>query len=172
MRTRIFVSLFILVLAVAMSSTAFAAKLKIVNGDGAGEGFNDPTPAAPVGGNKGKTVGQQRQLAFEYAANIWGSTLPDSCDFQVRVFSRFDPLTCTATSAVWARRVQLQYSRTSQVLPFRPPGMAQRCPTILRASICFLDRRFFQAWIPPRLMLACSTISMPASTAALGYPVV
>lgn len=101
MRTRIFVSLFILVLAVAMSSTAFAAKLKIVNGDGAGEGFNDPTPAAPVGGNKGKTVGQQRQLAFEYAANIWGSTLPDSGDFQVRVFSRFDPsyLHCDLGSA-------------------------------------------------------------------------
>ena len=27
------------------------AKITIVNNDGPGEGFNDPTPVAPVGGN-------------------------------------------------------------------------------------------------------------------------
>jgi len=100
MRTKILTSILVLTLVTALSSPAFAAKLKIVNGDGPGEGFNDPTPAAPVGGNKGKTIGEQRQIAFEYAANLWGATLPVNEDFQIRVFSRFDPLTCTATGAV------------------------------------------------------------------------
>src|SRR5262249_60190992 len=43
----------------ALFSAAFvptvtrAATITIINNDGAGEGFNDPTPAAPVGGNPG-----------------------------------------------------------------------------------------------------------------------
>ena len=40
----------------------------IVNINAAGVGFNDPTPAAPVGGNTGTTLGEQRLKAFEYAA--------------------------------------------------------------------------------------------------------
>ena len=40
-----------------------------------GQGFNDPTPAAPVGGNPGTTIGQQRLIAFQFAADIWGSRL-------------------------------------------------------------------------------------------------
>lgn len=75
-----------------------AATLVIVNNDGAGEGFNDPTPAAPVGGNPGTTVGQQRLNLFQYAANIWGALLPSTVTIQVR--SQFNPQTCTATSAV------------------------------------------------------------------------
>src|SRR5690242_19174650 len=37
-----------------------AATIVIVNLNAPGEGFNDPTPAAPVGGNTGTTLGQQR----------------------------------------------------------------------------------------------------------------
>jgi len=36
----------------------------IENGDAAGVGFNDPTVVAPVGGNGGTTLGQQRLLLF------------------------------------------------------------------------------------------------------------
>ncbi|HYQ96025.1 MAG TPA: hypothetical protein VER38_03355, partial [Candidatus Eisenbacteria bacterium] len=54
---------------------AHAATLTIVNGDAAGEGFNDPTSAAPVGGNPGTTVGAQRLFVFQRAAAIWGSLL-------------------------------------------------------------------------------------------------
>ncbi|MBY0492994.1 MAG: peptidase [Cyanobacteria bacterium] len=36
-----------------------------------GTGFADPTPAAPVGGNPGTTVGQQRIYVFLQAAAIW-----------------------------------------------------------------------------------------------------
>lgn len=100
MRTKLLISLLVLTLVVLLSSPALAAKLKVVNGDAPGEGFNDPTAASPVGGNRGRTVGEQRLIAFQYAANIWGATLPGNGDFQIRVFSRFDPLSCTASSAV------------------------------------------------------------------------
>lgn len=84
-------------LAVAPSAAFAAANIFIVNDDGPGEGFNDPTPVAPVGGNPGTTLGQQRLNAFQFAANIWGSTL-DS-DVPIYVLSSFDPLPCSATGA-------------------------------------------------------------------------
>jgi len=75
---------------------AHASTITIVNNDGPGEGFNDPTPAAPVGGNSGTTIGQQRLIVAQAAANIWGALLPSSVTMFVN--STFDPLTCTATS--------------------------------------------------------------------------
>ena len=83
---------------VCLAATAPAATITIVNLDGAGEGFNDPTVAAPVGGNNGTTVGQQRLLVFQQAASIWGGILPSAV--QIRVNATFDALTCTSTSAV------------------------------------------------------------------------
>jgi hypothetical protein len=52
-----------------------AATIVILNTDAANVGFNDPTPAAPVGGNPGTTLGQQRLNVFQAAANIWGAQL-------------------------------------------------------------------------------------------------
>ncbi len=75
-----------------------AANIVIVNGDDPDEGFNDTTPAAPIGGNTGVTVGEQRLKAFEYAAQIWGSKL-DSV-VTIRIFAVFDPLPCSATGGV------------------------------------------------------------------------
>jgi len=75
-----------------------AATITIVNVDGAGEGFNDPTPVAPVGGNTGTTRGQQRLIAFQFAADVWGAALPSAVE--IRVTASFDPLSCTATTAV------------------------------------------------------------------------
>ncbi len=51
------------------ASANAAATIVIVNGDPAGVGFNDPTGTAPVGGNTGTTLGQQRLNAFQAAAN-------------------------------------------------------------------------------------------------------
>ena len=72
----------------------------IVNNDAAGEGFNDPTPAAPVGGNPGTTLGQQRLIAFQTAANLWGARLNSPNLVPIQVLASFDPLACTATGAV------------------------------------------------------------------------
>jgi hypothetical protein len=74
------------------------ATFTIVNLDGPGEGFNDPTAAAPVGGNSGTTIGQQRLNAFQHAANIWGGLI--TSPVVIRVEAKFDPLSCTATSGV------------------------------------------------------------------------
>lgn len=92
-------SLFALAGLLLANAPAFgAANIIIVNVDGANEGFNDPTPAAPVGGNPGTTVGQQRLNAFQYAADIWGSILDSAVPIYIQ--SAFDPLPCTETSAV------------------------------------------------------------------------
>ena len=40
-----------------------------------GEGFNDPTPVEPVGQNPGVTLGEQRLIVFQFAADLWGSLL-------------------------------------------------------------------------------------------------
>lgn len=77
-------------------ATVAAARLTIVNADNQNEGFNDPTPAQPVGGNPGTTIGQQRLIAFQFAADVWGATLDSN--IEIRITANFDPLTCTATS--------------------------------------------------------------------------
>jgi hypothetical protein len=80
-----------LVLALGVPAAASAgATIVVVPVDGAGEGFNDPTPAAPVGGNFGTTLGEQRLIAFQHAANLWGAMI----DSNVTIFvtAAFNPL--------------------------------------------------------------------------------
>ena len=86
-----------LVLVPALPVSA-AATITIVNTDGPNEGFNDPTPLAPVGGNPGTTLGEQRLNAFAYAAGIWAGTLDSNVNILIR--AAFNPLTCTPNSAV------------------------------------------------------------------------
>ncbi|HEX7439965.1 MAG TPA: peptidase, partial [Caldimonas sp.] len=85
-------------LSVAAIQADAAATIVIQNNNVAGVGFNDPTAAAPVGGNAGTTLGQQRLIAFQAAADIWGATLTSSQT--IFILASFEPLTCTATSAV------------------------------------------------------------------------
>jgi hypothetical protein len=77
---------------------AHAATITVLNNDGAGEGFNDPTGAAPVGGNYGTTIGAQRLIAFQYAAGIWAACLQSNVPIIVQ--AQMDPLACNAGSAV------------------------------------------------------------------------
>lgn len=79
-------------------ASAAPGVIRILNMDGAGEGFNDATPAAPVGGNAGTTVGQQRLNVFQHAGDLWGLILQNTDT--VYVTAQFDPQTCTSTSAV------------------------------------------------------------------------
>ena len=82
----------------AMAGAQAAATIAIVNQNAAGVGFNDPSAVAPVGGNPGTTLGQQRLIAFQHAAAIWGATL--TSNVTIRVGASFVPLSCTANSAV------------------------------------------------------------------------
>ena len=91
-------SLSVLALCLLAAAPAFGgATITIVNVDGSGEGFNDPSPRAPVGGNMGTTLGQQRLNAFQFAADIWGATLDSGVEIFIQ--STFDPLACTPTGA-------------------------------------------------------------------------
>src|ERR1044072_5198124 len=81
------------------SSTGFAtATIVILNNDAAGVGFNDTTAVSPVGGNSGTTLGQQRLIAFQEAANKWGATIDSPITITIR--AQWAAQTCTATSAV------------------------------------------------------------------------
>ncbi len=83
-----------LLFVLAPSAARASAQITIVNSDGDGEGFNDPAPATPVGGNTGTTVGEQRLLAFERAAEIWEDVLDSPIEIRVR--ASFDSLPCSA----------------------------------------------------------------------------
>jgi hypothetical protein len=87
-----------LVLSCAFAASTQAATVLIVNQNAPGIGFNDPTPVAPVGGNAGTTLGQQRLIAFQHAADIWGATL--ASNVPIRIGASFVPLSCTENSAV------------------------------------------------------------------------
>lgn len=86
-------------LALALLPTMLnAATITIVNNDGAGEGFNDPTVTAAVPGNTATTIGQQRLNVFNAAAEFWEARLDSSVT--ISIDSAFNPLTCSAFSAV------------------------------------------------------------------------
>jgi hypothetical protein len=80
---------------------AASAKITIINADGAGEGFNDPTPAAPVGGNPGTTKGQQRLIAFQFAADLWGAALDSNVEINIQ--AAFNPLGPNVLGSAGAR---------------------------------------------------------------------
>lgn len=86
--------------AAALAAPAHAAQLVLINTDPPGVGFNDPTPATPVGGNSGTTLGEQRLIAYNRALTLWGSTLKSNVP--VRVQGSFQRLTCTATGGTLA----------------------------------------------------------------------
>lgn len=85
-----------LALAVAVSMALFgatvarAADVVPVVFDDPGEGYNDPTPVAPVGGNPGTTLGEQRMIVAQFAADLWGSVLTSSVP--IYVGAQFNPL--------------------------------------------------------------------------------
>jgi uncharacterized protein (TIGR03382 family) len=82
-----------------VSSLALAgAEIRIVDANGRGEGLNDGTPAEPVGGNPGTTLGEQRLMAAQYAAALWSATLGNGVSVSIR--TEFVDLDCSGGSAV------------------------------------------------------------------------
>lgn len=84
-------------LACAAAGPAAAATITPVNLDPPGVGLNDPAPAAPVGNNPGTTVGEQRRIVYQFAADLWGAVLVSKVE--VLVEASFQTLACTATTA-------------------------------------------------------------------------
>ena len=91
-------------LALAMAFTLLAgvveaaATITIINADPAGQGFNDPTAADPVGGNTGTTLGQQRLIAYQAAADKWAATV--NSQVPIRILATWEALGCSDSSAV------------------------------------------------------------------------
>ena len=86
------------VLGLAAMGVAPAATLTIQVMDAAGEGFNDPTPFTPIGGNNATTLGQARLNVFTEAARLWGRLINSSLNIVVE--ASFDPLSCSAGTGV------------------------------------------------------------------------
>jgi len=83
--------IFASVLSILLSAgVAPAANIVIVNGDGSGEGLNDPTPVAPVGNNPGTTLGEQRMNVLVGVGDIWGAIIESPVD--IRILARFNPM--------------------------------------------------------------------------------
>jgi hypothetical protein len=76
----------------AFGSLANAGNIEIVNVDPAGQGLNDPTPVEPIGGNPGRTLGEQRLNVLEFVARIYESRLDSSVVIQME--SSFPNLAC------------------------------------------------------------------------------
>jgi flagellar hook capping protein FlgD len=108
----------------ALATAAHAATIIINNTDSAGEGFNDPTPFVPVGGNPATTLGAARLNAFQYAAELAGACLVSNVTIVVN--ASMDPLTCTSSSAVLgsAGTVSVLRDYTGAPLPATWYGMA------------------------------------------------
>ena len=80
-------------------STAFAtAQIELVNGDGPNEGLNDSTAVAPVPGNTGTTLGEQRLNVFQAAAEVWELVLDSSVTIRINV--QMNPLSCSRLQGV------------------------------------------------------------------------
>ena len=95
----------VILLAAPLSANA-DANFVINNVDPAGVGFNDNTPALPVGGNIGVTVGEQRLIAYRYALDLWGARLESGP--AVVVQGSFAGLPCNAGGGVLAQAGALQ----------------------------------------------------------------
>lgn len=63
---------------------AHAATFILVNRDAAGSGLNEATVAAPVGGNPGKTLGEQRRIVYQFALDMYGALLESAVPIRVQ----------------------------------------------------------------------------------------
>ena len=84
-------------LALGIAGAAQATTITPVPVDQPGTGLFDTTPASPVGGNPGTTVGEQRRIVYQFAADLWEAVLDSPVE--TRVQASFTALNCNATSA-------------------------------------------------------------------------
>ncbi len=90
----------VLLVQVAMTSSALASTVwKVVYPEqGTARGFYDATPTNPVGGNLGRTLGEQRRIAFEKAVSIWADVVSSSVTITIE--AQMIPLPCDAQGAI------------------------------------------------------------------------
>jgi hypothetical protein len=93
--------LFALATVFLVSSSALGSvTITIKNNDSPNVGFNDPTAVSPVGGNTGTTLGQQRLIAAQHAADIWGAAL--TSNIPIVIGATWSSLPCEASAGTLA----------------------------------------------------------------------
>ena len=84
-------------ISISLSSPIYATSISLNMLNNANEGLNDNTAVAPIGGNIGVTLGQQRQNVIHFAARLLeqviGSSVPITID------AEFEALSCSSTAA-------------------------------------------------------------------------
>jgi hypothetical protein len=99
--------------AMVLACTAVeGAQFIFINNDGAGEGLNDATAAAPVGGNAATTLGAQRLAALGRVGEIWGRCLVSPVPIRVEV--SFDPLGTTTLASAGPVTVESNFINAPQ----------------------------------------------------------
>lgn len=88
---------------VAFTGMVHAADIIPVFADDPNEGYNDNTPAAPVGGNPGTTLGEQRRIAAQFGADLWGAILQS--DVPVYVGANFTVLAPNVLGSAGATQI-------------------------------------------------------------------
>jgi MYXO-CTERM domain-containing protein len=102
----------------ALPLVANAATVTIHSVDSAGEGFNDTSPATPVGGNLGTTLGEQRMNVFKKAAQLWGDALISVPP--IVVAASFAPLPCSTNQIMLG---QAAFTTSREGTPGAPPNL-------------------------------------------------
>ena len=92
--------LFAIALLVVLATSAFAGtgRIVILNMDPPKVGHNDPTPVEPVGGNPGRTLGEQRMIVYQAAAERWSAALDTNVDILAE--ASFSSMECGDEGAV------------------------------------------------------------------------
>jgi hypothetical protein len=89
----------VLMLAISQDSLAQSATITLDIVDNPGQGFNDNTAVAPIGNNPGTTLGEQRLIATQAAADQWAALISSEVEIVVEA-GWPDDLACDGNSAV------------------------------------------------------------------------
>lgn len=108
---------------VSLAGAAGAAEVRLNNLDaGTGTGLDDPTTATPVGGNPGRTRGEQARIVFQFAASLWGSVLKSRVP--IVIDASFKKLACTATGGTLGSAYATNIFLVNPGTPGARPGVA------------------------------------------------
>ena len=99
------------------SCVAKATSIRIVNRDGAGEGFNSTASRSPVAGNSATTLGGQYLNVFRAAASFWEGKIISSVP--ILVDASLDPLECERNSGVLGSAGPISVARDFPNAPVR-----------------------------------------------------
>ena len=84
-------------ISISLSSPIYATSISLNMLNNANEGLNDNTAVAPIGGNIGVTLGQQRQNVIHFAARLLEQVIDSSVP--ITIDAEFEALSCSSTAA-------------------------------------------------------------------------